>query len=248
MKKMILASSFSLFALISLGQAGTGGGILPAGTPMSGISSQNMFQDRRNLYFFDDQYMIEGRRVFGTPFLYRDWEKGVITTADGRMFNGYKVRYDAFHQTVFFSNGTDSLEVNEEIKEFSITAIYTDTVTTSRFLNANLYGKPKKPMYYELIAEGSAGQLLKFNRKYVTELSKGLPAYEGKKVFELEQTFYYYNKSTKKLTQLKATGANVIEALGVDANSEAASTIKGTNFAVDAEVVEFFKKYLATAN
>ncbi len=234
-------------AALSFAQSGNGGGILPTGTPMSGISDQNMFQDRRNLYFFDDQYMIEGRRVFGTPFLYREWEKGVITTADGRVFNGYKVRYDAFHQTVFFSNGTDSLEVNEEIKEFSITTVYTDTVTTNRFFNANLYSKPKKPAYYELMAEGAAGQLLKFNRKIVTELSKGLPAYDGKKVFELEQTFYYYNKATKKLTQLKATGANVAEAMGVDANSEAASNIKGTNFAVNAEVVEFFKKYLATA-
>lgn len=215
---------------------------------VSNVPNSEMFKDRRTYYFYDDSYMIDGHQVLGHPFLYHDWSKGIITTADGKVFSNYKIKYNAYNQTVLFSDGKDSLEVNEEIKEFVIVNVYPDTTVTSKFINAGQLKKEKKTFYYEVLLDDAAGTLLKYNRKTVAESAEGIPAAEGKKIFRLESSVFYFDKAKKTVTPIKANGSNVISLLNLDDAAKTALQPKGTDFSIETNVVHFFKKYFEWDN
>jgi hypothetical protein len=173
------------------------------------MTAEQEFSKKYLMYF--DQYsaVVNGQRVMGIPFLYHEWFNGTITTADGRLFNGYKLKYDIFSQAVHFLSGKDSLEVNDEIKDFVLQVAEGETVTPLKFVNANNYKKEKTIFYYQVLIDEQKGQLLKANKKIVAEMSSGLPAYEGQKYFKEEFVYYYYDKTSQKISKVKADGSNL---------------------------------------
>ena len=237
---------FLALSLYSL-QAFSQGSRVPPGvpaygtTPMSGIPSEELFKDRNKIYFYDEFYVIDGRKVVGTPFLYHDWLNGSITTEDGRVFNGYKIKYNAFQQTVYFHNGLDSLEVDDPIRSFFLIVPSGDTNIVFTFINASQVKAEKKPMYYELLLENPTWQVLKFNRKFVGDAGKSLPVAEGRKIFDLELSYFIFNKSTKKLTRLKASGTNIASTLGL--NKEQEADVVNYDFSAETDILRFFRKY-----
>jgi hypothetical protein len=206
---------------------------------VSNVPNSELFKDKRTFYFYNESYVIDGHQVFGSPFLFHDWNNGTITTADGRVFTGYRLKYNAYDQTVYFSNGTDSLEVNDEIKDFSIINVYPDTLIISKFINASQLKKEKKVFYYEVLLDNEAGQLLKYNKKIVAEASKGIPVYEGKKVFELQSSFFYYDKKKKLVTAIKANGSNISSLVDVSSGPDP----KNYDFSLDGDITAFFTRY-----
>jgi hypothetical protein len=241
MKQFLILILFISLVHISLGQSSNASTY--TGAVMTPMTAQDVFQDRRNIYFLDDSYMIEGRRVFGSPFLYREWQKGVITTRDGRVFNGYQLKYDAFHQTVYFSNGTDSLEVNEDIHDFTLVTVYPDTVITSTFINSDVFKKEKKAFYYEVMLDNEVGQLLKHNRKFVNDANKGIPAYEGKKFFDLQASYFYFDKKKKEMMAIKANGTNIPALLNLSDADTNALEIQTLNLSSEPELILFFTRF-----
>ena len=242
MKKLVLFVGVIVWAQGLLAQAPPASAQQPIST-VSNVPNSELFKDKRTHFFYNEYYVIEGRQVYGSPFLFNDWENGIITTSDGRVFNGYKLKYNAFHQTVFFSNGKDSLEVNEEIREFVLAVKYPDSLVTSVFVNGNQYRKDKKPAYYEVLVDDDAGQLLKHNKKVVAESMQGIPAYEGKKVFALETSYFYWDKKKKKLASIKANGSNIGDILGLDANAVELLKVRATDFSLEENTVQFFRGY-----
>jgi hypothetical protein len=215
-------------------------------TPMSAVPNQELFKDRSKIYFYDEFYIIDGRKVVGTPFLYHDWLNGSVTTADGRVFNGYRLKYNAFQQTIYFHNGIDSLEVDDPVRSFILILPSGDTNSVFTFINSSQIKEEKKPMYYELLLENPTWQLLKFNRKFVAEASKTLPVAEGRKVFDLEVSYYIFNKSTKKLTRLKASGTNIASTLAL--NKEQEADLVNYDFSAESDILRYFQKYFSESH
>lgn len=240
MKNFLL---FILFSLIIVDLYAQAAPTSMYGTRMSTVTNQQLFQDYRTIYWLEDSYVIDGKQVFGNPFLYHEWHNGIITTTDGRVFTGYKLKYDAFHQTVYFSNGVDSLEVNEEIRDFTINAVYPDTSLSSNFINANQLKKEKKVFYYEVLKEGEAGKLLRYNRKFVQDNNKGVPAAEGKKFFDLEVSYFYFDKKKKTVTPLKANGSNIATVLALDEKQKTELKPESLDFSIEKDIVLFFERY-----
>jgi len=240
-KLFFLALMFSSIQVFSQGSQAPPGVPAYGTTPMSNISSEELFKDRSKIYFYDEFYIIDGRKVVGTPFLYHNWLNGSITTADGRIFNGYKLKYNAFQQTVYFHNGIDSLEVNDPIRSFYLVVPMGDSNSIYTFINASQIKEEKKPMFYELLLENPTWQVLKYNRKFVGDASKSLPVAEGRKIFDLELSYFIFNKSTKKLTRLKASGTNIASTLGLDKEQEA--DLVNYDFSSESDILRFFRKY-----
>lgn len=215
----------------------------PFQVPMNNTPNSEWFKDRKTMYFLDQFYVIEGRQVYGSPFLMQSWHTGSVTTADGRVFNGYKLKYNAYHQTVYFSNGADSLEVNEEIREFTIDAVYPDTTIHARFINGNQFRKEKKTVYYEVLLDNPRGQLLKLNRKIVTTPEKGVNSVEGRKIFQLEVAYFYFDKQKKAFTEIKPNGSNVVSVLQLDPATKDSLQPENVNFLLEPEVINFFQRY-----
>ena len=213
--------------------------------PITQMTGEEEFRRKYNTYFDEYSVIVKGKRVLGTPWLVPDWMNGSLTTPDNRVYTIYKLKYDALNQAVFFLNGKDSLEVNEDIKEFSLTIKAPDTTIVTRFISSNQYQTEKKAFYYEVIIDNSMGQLLKTNQKVVTEASNGLPAYDGKKVLAIESEYFYYDKASKKLIKIKVNGSNLKEVL----KPEVTSQIDFTKYIFNNEddLNNFFLKYFELA-
>ena len=164
----------------------------------------------------DKVYVIGGNDVHGSPYLYEEWNKGSLVLADGRTFDNYLFRYDAFEQTIHFRSGNDSLQVIDPVSEFTILSNQKDSLYKYRFVNSTRFWKKDPNTFYEVLYEDEQGMLLKKNKKIVTRNTGNLPGMGDKKFFDLELTHYYFNKSAKKLDKLKLDGSNLLTLLDAE--------------------------------
>ena len=180
---------------------------------------------------------INGETVQGTPFFLDTWVNGELTTMDGRTYN-LPFRYNAYRQIVNFVNGKDTLEVTDAIKQFNLYAQAGDTALLLQFVNASQYKKQNKTFYYQVILDNEKGQLLKTNQKTIRSLTEGLLAAKGKKYFDVSSDYFYYDKTTKKITKINPDGSNLKTILKPDAN-----TTGDYNFSDEDDLIRFFRNY-----
>ncbi|TXJ29678.1 MAG: hypothetical protein E6Q24_00245 [Chitinophagaceae bacterium] len=213
--------------------------------PNTGMATEDEFNRRGRLYNTAYYVMVDGQKVMGTYFWDPEWLEGSLITGDNRLVNVYKFKYDSYHQSVFFLTEKDSLEVDEEVKEFTLRQPTGDSVKSFRFINSNQYKKGEKANYYQLLVDKDKGQLLKLNQKKVTDLSEGIAVNEGKKYFEETAQYFYYNKEKKKLIKLKLTETAVQSALGLD--EKQAQDIQGHNgnMAIEKDLISFVEEALS---
>jgi hypothetical protein len=214
-------------------------------TPVSNmvnINGQDGFYLKKDLYLTETYTIIGGRKVMGTPFLFKDWLEGIITTPDGRVYSDYKLQYNVQNQTVSFSNGTDSLEVNEPVKEFTLKYKLADSVITSRFINSSEYHKGKT-FYYEVLVDADNGQLLKTNKKVVATQPFDMIGADTKKYLKLENDFFYYNKTTGKTTKI-STAPDIRAALQLTDEQMKQLQVNSIDIANEIDLLRVFKLYL----
>lgn len=238
----IAAISFPVFAQIGQNLEGK---VRPV--ELVHVSGREWFKDRSVIYFVNEFYIIDNRKVRGTPFLYRNWYSGTVTTAKGDSYSNYKLKYNAFNQTIFFSNGLDSLEVNEDVKEFTLVVQENNPSpdTVFRFINGSQFknNKDKTTNYYEILLESEKGKLLKLNKKGIVEESTGLPSAEGTMVFMLETSFYYYDINAAKFSRIKSNGSNIADILKLDKETEKSLMPDSYDLTQESQLIELFKKF-----
>jgi len=214
-------------------------------TPVSNmvnINGQDGFYLKKDLYLTETYTIIGGRKVMGTPFLFKDWLEGVIITPDGRVYPNYTLQYNVQNQTVSFSNGTDSLEVNEAVKEFSLKFKLGDSVITSRFISSAEYQKGKL-FFYELLLDDEKGQLLKTNQKVVATQPFDMIGADTKKYLKLENEYFYYNRTTKKITRI-STAADIRTALQLTDQQMNELQVNSIDVVNEVDLLRVFKSYL----
>lgn len=242
-----IASILLLFAINSSAQGSMNGPLmtprdLSAYQNFVNINGQDGFYLKKDLYLVDKYTIIDGQRVLGIPFLFDEWNEGTLTTPDGRAYTDYKFKYNAENQTVFFKNGTDSMEANEDIKDFVLKVKKDDSIFSVRFVNAVIYHKTIRPLYYEVLLDNERAQVLKLNKKVVRDMGDGPIAPQTRKYLNLEPTYFYYDKQTKKFQKVKST-VNIVSFLKLT-DEEAKELYADTfDFSHEENTVRFFKLY-----
>lgn len=211
--------------------------------PMSTVSTEDLFKYKRTFYYDNEVYIIDGLKVRGTPFLIHDWSPGTIIGVDGKIYSDYQLKYNAFNQTILFQQGKDSLEVTNLIKEFTLFVKSGDSTENIRFINANEFKNENSTFYYEVMAEGRPGIFLRYDRKFVNDADKNMPAYEGQKYFDIGFSYYYYDKVRKKISRIRAGGGNIEALVGKEALLESGISLKDYNFSSEDEVKRFFNDF-----
>jgi len=248
MKKIIIIANLIFFISVSKNSNSQRSSSLPV--PIPTIDSrqvvENMNGDNKNYLrnenFLESILNINGERVFGTPFLYDEWFDGVITTKDGRVYN-YKLRYNVYDQVVSYILGKDTMDVNEEIKNFILMIPAKDSIVQEQFINANQFRREKNTFYYEVIIDKAAGQLLKANKKVIRNFSDVLLSSKGKTRLVPESIFFYYNNSAKKIFKIRADESNLGELLNVDNNTLLRLHSENYDFTKEADIISFFTNY-----
>ncbi|MEO5563469.1 MAG: hypothetical protein ABIR18_08540 [Chitinophagaceae bacterium] len=205
------------------------------------INGQDGFYLKKDLYLTESYTIISGRKVLGIPFLFMNWLDGVLTTPDGRVYSDYKLKYNVQNQTISFLNGKDSLEVNEEIKEFTLKFVNGDSVITTRFVHSGQYQKGKS-LYYEVLFDSEDGQLLKANQKVVASLSEGIIGGDSKKSLKLESELFYFDKKTKKISKVTPS-SNIGYILHLNEQETTELSANAVNTSNEEEVIKFLKRY-----
>jgi hypothetical protein len=209
------------------------------------INGQDGFYLRKDLYLADTYTIVKGRRVMGIPYLFQEWLEGSLSTPDGRIYKDYKLRYNAQDQTVSFLmqfvNGTDSLEVNEPIKEFTLKYVAGDSTFTLRFINADQYQKGKS-FFYEVLLDNENGQLLKTNQKTVGTLENPMLGAETKKYLKLESEYYYYDKASRKVIKITSV-SDIKNALHLTEEEIKQLQVNFVDFANEVDVIKVFREY-----
>jgi len=207
------------------------------------IHGDDGFYLKRSTSLIEENTIVNGETVLGSPYLFYEWYAGTIETQDGRIYQ-YPLRYDLYNQTVFFKTGKDSLEVNEEIKEFSLSIPVGDTIIRSRFLSSRQFNKNENPFYYELLIDNNQGQLLKVTRKKIALIDLKIPVTtKGKKYFNPESEYYYYNKRTLSIGKIRRNGNNIKKLLQLKDIDGINEEIENTNFENEDDLIRFFKEY-----
>jgi hypothetical protein len=207
------------------------------------INGQDGFYLKKDLYLTSSYTIINGERVLGVPFLYAEWHKGSLSTPDGRVYTDYGFKYNVENQTVFFINGKDSLEVNEDIKEFTLTVAKNDTTFESiKFVNANQYQKSSRVSYYEIVMDNERGTLLRLNEKKVASLGDGLLASKAQKYLKLERTYFYYDKQKKKLSKIKST-ENMLSILKISDEDAKKMQLNQYDLTKEEDIIAFMLAY-----
>lgn len=208
------------------------------GSPLS--NNPDILFDRAGFGLIEAGYMVNGEPVLGFPFLYYGWNNGSVTTADGKTFSKYKLKYNINNQTVFFSDGKDSLEATDPIREFSLWIPREKTVEKYTFINASLLGKTKEPFYYEVMADSADWELLKVNRKPVRPVQNGLPVKQARKAFQLDTEYFFYNKQAKKIIPAKGDASRLASALKLSDDDKTRLQIARFDFGKEPDLISFF--------
>lgn len=189
---------------------------------------------------FDQFVTIDGKQVAGTPFLFPQWIPGVISLKDGRVFNDYKLKFDAYDQILNFLNGTDSLEVVDEIKDFVISA----PEKQMKFINAAQYSNVKKPLFYEVLIDDNKGTLLKSYRKVIKSGVRvfGMPEAGH---LDISVEYSYYNKKSKKISSVTTAG-KISSILNLTPDEEQKLSVYKYDFSSEADLLLFFNSYFGS--
>ncbi len=205
------------------------------------FNDTRQIKDPRALVLFYKAYIINGRNVVGSPFLYEDWLQGKIETTDGRIFEGYKLKYNAFHQTLFFKTPTDSLEVNESVKSFNLLSTYNNEVKNLYFDYFDKVPKLNTPVYLEVLYDGDKGKLYKLNTKTVTPTSSNLPNNSENLVFDLKYHIFYFTKKGNKLLLIKYDFSNLEDVLKPSPAALAILKTMKKDFKEEASLINYVK-------
>lgn len=248
MRKFCISLSISL-AVTSYSDAQSMNGPVSAPRDVSAfqnivnINGQDGFYLKKDLYLTSAYTIIDGERVLGIPFLNIEWLYGSLTTPDGRVYNDQGLKYNVQNQTVFFMQGKDSLEVNEEIKEFTINIPGPDSVLkATRFVNANQYQKERSTFYYEVISDNEKGQLLRTNQKIIAAVADGIIASKSQKYLSLERTYFYYDKVKKKLYKIKVN-SNMRTMLALTEQQATELRLNNYDLSKEVDIISLMKAY-----
>jgi hypothetical protein len=150
--------------------------------------------------------LINNERVAGSPFLFEEWADGYVKTPDGREYNQYRFKYNPYDGSVHFKNGNDSVEIDEKIGEFALTVTDPDDKQVKKLLFLPVANYPKVKNikgYYQVVYDGALISVLKAYRKEIKTTSSALPGTADNKFFDTYWDYYYYDKTSKKITLVK---------------------------------------------
>ncbi len=204
--------------------------------PTIGYNTQNGGQKNEHA-----ETIIDGKPIMGFPFIFYDWSEGSITLKDGKFYTGYKLKYDIYGQTILFLNSDRSLEVDGEIKEFTILSPKGNIL---QFINGKSSLKQKNNLYYELLVDAESGMLLKVYKKAIASIINQIVDVHGNKYFEMRTEYFYFDKVSKKLVPIKNEKLIIEKVLKIDNENSEKLKLGSYNFTEEKEFISFFKTFL----
>ncbi|MBO9619664.1 MAG: hypothetical protein J7539_11580 [Niabella sp.] len=202
----------------------------------------------QGLYLGTAVTVIDGEKVAGVPYLYNEWLPGTVITDDGRVVDAFPLKYNVYDQSVSFLNGKDSLEITDPVKEFSLKPpVANGNSVAIRFISAKLVNpNARKTEYYDVMIDDAAGILLKSIYKKVKTAENGLLTGSTKGYLDFATTYYFYNKSTKKISKVVPVQGQIVRLLALTEQQQQNLRVASVEFEKETSLNNFFISYFAS--
>jgi hypothetical protein len=190
--------------------------------------------------FTQQSYLIKGETVLGSPFLFWDWNNGLLKTPDGREYH-MKFKYDVFNQALHYNDGKDSMEVNEPVAEFSLQVKEGNGDQLYTFKKTEAFGKTKNKGFYEVVKEGKNVTLLKYYKMQVASLTYNIGNSASNKSFDLKYSYWLYTKADNKVTELKGNFKDILNYSKLSAGQQQSIDALNLDYNKETDAVQLIK-------
>jgi hypothetical protein len=159
--------------------------------------------------------------IEGSPFLFNDWNPGIVKFRNGRFAKGVGLRFNIYNNQLYFNKDDKQFEFELPVEEFMIRSFKaTDSVDVFYRCGFPATEKTTSQTFLEVLADGKF-VLLKYRSKVINSFKPYNQA-ERKKFDDREQLFVYAEghmlkikkdkeSLTEALPQYKAEILSIIE-------------------------------------
>jgi len=147
--------------------------------------------------------------IEGSPFLFNDWNIGIVKFRNGRFAKGVSLRFNVYNNQLYFKKEEQQLEFELPVEEFMIRSMKDmDSVDVFYRCGFPATEKTTYQTFLEVIVDGNL-VLLKYRYKVIGSFKPYNQA-ERRKFEDREQLFVYVDK---QMLKVKKDKESIIEAL-----------------------------------
>lgn len=112
--------------------------------------SQMVLQDPVTARVFSTEKYSE---IKGSPFLFKDWTKGSVTTLQGR-YDNLELKFDVYDNTLYFNKEDKLFEFKDEVKSFVLMPKQDDSSSYLYFVKGFTAEGLNSRKYIQVLSEG----------------------------------------------------------------------------------------------
>lgn len=150
--------------------------------------------------------------VEGSPLLSDEWNAGKVKFRDNRRADSIQLKFNIQANKVLFLRDNTMFEFVDDVQEFTMDMWNDGKMSTVKYRSGYpATGAQDAAAFYEVLAEGTRVQLLKYTEKKILEIA----VYNGPAKLQFTETtiLYVYDAVTKGLKKIKAKKSSITDAL-----------------------------------
>ena len=171
------------------------GSISNISAQVSVINIYNINDSRQN----KTETIINSEKISGQPFFIDEWCKGTVVLENGKIYDNYLLKYNIYNQTLLFQQGKESIEIDQQVKEFFFEI---NNLVKFHFLKGSIYNT-KQTGFFELVDDNKECQLLRLNKKVGVPNSEKFTNITESKAFQNTIEYFIFNKLLNKFSSYK---------------------------------------------
>jgi hypothetical protein len=138
--------------------------------------------------------------ITGNPYLFKEWNEGVVRFTSGRTMNQFKLKFDCLKNSLLLQFQGNAFATESKVQEFVMYPKKKDSLLFRRGFPAT--DRTTDQTYFHVLVQGKASLLRLIARNIVEE--KQLVSVNGRVDRRLEEIEQYYMLQNGKMTLLPA--------------------------------------------
>jgi len=150
--------------------------------------------------------------IEGSPMLNDEWAQGSVKFTNRRLLTKVELQFSVYDNELYFRKDNIVYMFADPVKEFSFS--YSDNSGSHNVLFRNGYpdfDNRKGSSFYQVLADGSKIQLLKYMYKRISENNPY--ASPGERTYNDIEELFVYDSAKGKLIRIKSDKTSLIKAL-----------------------------------
>ena len=148
--------------------------------------------------------------ITGNPFLFKEWNDGVVRFSSGRVMNQFKLKFDCLKNSLLLQFQGNAFATESKVQEFVMYPKKKDSLLFRRGFPTT--DRTTEQTYFHVMVQGKASLLRLIARNIIEE--KQLVSVNGRVDRRMEEVEQYYMLQNGQMTLLPANTGDLPEKFG----------------------------------